>query len=556
MAGSDPERGPGTQRAQHAAGSSLLRAWTAGLLLVATAVIAATYRDYGITWDEPVQSAYGEAVLAYFRGDLHEPEAAAPPGLRAYGPAFELVAALLYAPWPARKYEIRHLLIATTALLAVLAVIGTAALVSSPLAPIFASLALIMLPRFYGDAFNNSKDAPFAALFACAVFAICRFALAPRRLGAALLCGAAIGASLAVRPGGLPIALLLFATAAGWAALRTRAPGAVAIGALVAWASAWIVMVAFWPWAHEAPVANPLGAARTAFAFPKAFPVLFEGRTTMSDQLPRYYLLKYVLITTPTVASLLAGVGLLRGAWRLRDRESPESLVTLVALLWLGAPLLGALVIRPNVYDGMRHALFVLPALALFCGIGAGSLAELAPPGRPRRAAAIALAILLAAPIASLVRLHPYQTTYFNAWVGGLGGAAGRYETDYWLASYKEAIEWVNARAALRPGRPLEVLVAVDGYARDCAARFLGPDVAIREVVEYGIPGEIPPPYAYYVSTTRYGFDRSYPGSPVVHAIGRDGAVFSVIRAREAEPPDRSRRQKGHATGRLGGSGP
>lgn len=503
---------------------------------MAAVVIAATHRDYGITWDEPVQSAYGEAVLAYFRGGLDDPEAAAPPRLRAYGPAFELLAALVYAPWPERKYEIRHLLIAATALLAVPAVIGTAALVSRPLAPVFASLALVTLPRFYGDAFNNSKDAPFAALLACAVFAICRFALAPRRLGAALLCGVALGASLAVRPGGLPIALLLFAAAAGWAGLRTRAPRAVATGALVAWASAWLVMVAFWPWAHEAPLANPLRAVQTAFAFPKAFPVLFEGRTVSSAELPGRYLLEYVLITTPTAALLLAGVGMLRGVWRLRERESPESLVALVTLLWLAVPLLGALAVRPNVYDGMRHALFVLPALALFSGIGAASLAELAPPGRPRGAAVAALALLLAAPIASLVRLHPYQTTYFNAFVGGLAGAAGRYETDYWLASYKEAIEWVNARAARRPGRTLPVLVAVDGYARDCAARFAAPEVAIHEVVEHGIPGEIPPPYAYYVSTTRYGFDRSYPGSPVVHAIGRDGAVFTVIRAGEPEP--------------------
>jgi len=535
MPGSDPERAAsdgGAQEPRRLGASPVLRAWTAGLLIVAAVVIAATYRDYGITWDEPVQSAYGEAVLAYFRGDPQEAGAAAPPKLRAYGPAFELLAAFLYAPRPARKYEIRHLLIAATALLAVLSVIGLGSLASPPLVAIFASLALAVLPGFYGHAFNNSKDVPFAALFSCAALAICRFALAPQRWAATLVCGAAIGASLAIRPGGLPIALLLFAAAAGWAALRTRAPGAVAIGALAVWGVAWLAMVSCWPWAHEAPLANPLRAVHTAFAFPAAFPVLFEGRTTLSDELPRTYLLKFVLITTPTAVLLTALVGMLRAVWRLREPWRPESLVGLVAVLWLAAPLLGALVLRPNVYDGMRHALFVLPALALLSGMGAGSLVEIAPRGPARGAAVAALLALLAAPTASLVRLHPYQMTYFNAWVGGLEGAAGRYETDYWLSSYKEAIEWVNARAARWPGRRMQLLVAIDGYARECAEHFLAPNVAFEEVVQHGIPGAIPPPYAYYVSTTRYGFDRSFPESPVVHTIGRDGAVFSVIRAR------------------------
>ena len=38
--------------------------------------------------------------------------------------------------------------------------------------------------------------------------------------------------------------------------------------------------------------------------------------------------------------------------------------------------------------------------------------------------------------------------------------------------------------------------------------------------------------FDYYIATTRYGYHQRYPDSPIVHEIGRDGAVFSVIRGR------------------------
>jgi hypothetical protein len=42
-----------------------------------------------------------------------------------------------------------------------------------------------------------------------------------------------------------------------------------------------------------------------------------------------------------------------------------------------------------------------------------------------------------------MVRLHPYEYVYFNRFVGGLPGAATRYETDYWAASNTEGMRWL-----------------------------------------------------------------------------------------------------------------
>ncbi len=316
------------------------------------------------------------------------------------------------------------------------------------LVAVFAPLALVALPRFYGHAFNNSKDIPFACAFVWAVHASCRLACreAGSRLGPALLCGLAVGAALAIRPGGLPLLLGLFGLLLAWR-LGVRDGGArgawrgVLQDALVAWAAAWLVMVALWPWAHESPVLNPLRAV-----------------------------------------ALLAGL-------------AAASLVEVLATL------------------AQRHA-------------------GPRPAARVRVATVCAMGLTLATAFVQHVRLHPYQSTYFNALVDGVAGADGRYETDHWLSSYKEAIEWVNARTA-GAGREVTVLVAADPYSSDCAASFLGPGVCMVRTVEQGVGGALPEPFDFYVATTRYGLDANFPGSEVAHRVGRLGATFTVIRARE-----------------------
>ena len=106
---------------------------------------------------------------------------------------------------------------------------------------------------------------------------------------------------------------------------------------------------------------------------------------------------------------------------------------------WLGGgliaisvllPLSAALVTRPVLYDGQRHFLFILPPLA--AGAGCALHAFLRPPVRVRAAGAAVWLGCAPWVAVQIVRLHPYEYVYFNASIGGLRGAVGRYETDYW----------------------------------------------------------------------------------------------------------------------------
>jgi hypothetical protein len=514
----------------------------ATLVGAATLVALVVYPDYGVTWDEGVQALYGEQVLAYFRSGLADTSASRVLDLRFYGPLFDALAALASEGAPERRFEIRHLCIALVGLLTLPALMLYARSFGLRWLPALCGLGLATHPRFWGHLFNNSKDIPFAAAFAASFAALAALLRAPGLPWTrVLVIGLAFGVAAAIRPGGLPLLAVALAGVLGLALWRDRAPGAdsawaAAAGALKgasALALAWGVMVLPWPWAHEAPLAHPLEAMRRAAAFDAVYTVLFEGQRVPSDHLPAWYLPEFLAIATPPLLLLLALGGV---AWGVREQlrapRSDRALLVGLTQLWFFAPLLFFVLARPNAYDGMRHFLFVLPALAAFAALGARALVCAAPPGRVRLAAGAALVLALALPVADLVRLHPYQSSYFNLLVGGLAGAEGRYETDYWKSSYKEAMEWLNARSAERPERPLRVLVAANALSVWCAEAYAGEGIELARTFESGLRGALPEPFDYYVATYRYGKRENFPDSPIVHTIGRDGAVFTVIRGR------------------------
>ncbi len=143
---------------------------------------------------------------------------------------------------------------------------------------------------------------------------------------------------------------------------------------------------------------------------------------------------------------------------------------------------------------------------------------------------AAALIGLLMLPIKDLIRLHPYQMTYFNGWAGGLSGAYTRYETDYWATSYREAALWLNEKRVAEGRDHLNVLFAANPVLQDCFLFYLDPEIRPKRIWERVPHKRLPTEVDYCVGISRYGHSEIFPDTPVVHAIGREGAVFTAIR--------------------------
>ncbi|MBE7438408.1 MAG: glycosyltransferase family 39 protein [Spirochaetales bacterium] len=431
-------------------------------------LILLTHSDYGMTWDEEVQKTYGNLILAYFGSGFANKFAMDYLDLKFYGGAFELLVQLVtYWLVPltgADLFDVRHLLNALTGFTAVFFAYRSVRLVASGRAAFAAAFLLITMPRFWGHSFNNPKDIPFAAAYSLAIFAIIRFVLefpAPSRKAAVQL-GLMIGLAMAVRVGGLILwAVLALAWLLQWAARGGRPVQFLTLRNFsrmsLAFGVAWLTMILPWPYAQADPFFRPLETLQLMSHFAWTQTVLFDGQMMPAPDLPSTYLPVWFAITLPDHflvlflgAILIIALGRLcrrdgRHQESVEDGEAPPRFPA-ATFFFLAAvlPVLIAIVLDSVVYDGMRHFLFVLPLLSM----GAALLVDRALEQKARWLVTGWIAVSVgsfALVFLDMVQLHPYQAIYFNrSTIGGLAGAAGRFETDYWGNSYRAAAHWVS----------------------------------------------------------------------------------------------------------------
>jgi len=98
----------------------------------------------------------------------------------------------------------------------------------------------------------------------------------------------------------------------------------------------------------------------------------------------------------------------------------------------------------PTIYEGLRHYLFLVVIISFLATI---TFIELIT--KINNKLISGLLILFAVingllVVKDMIQLHPYEYIYFNELIGGLPGAYGKFETDYYGASFKEAVEWLK----------------------------------------------------------------------------------------------------------------
>jgi len=511
-------------------------------------VMLATFLDYGISTDDGVQHRMGRRLLRWYASLGNEPRVTEDDVDNAkYGGLAEMVAELVVRASPLETYASRRLANVGFAFVALLAVLRIARRLDGPRGAFLALLSLALSPAFYGNAFFNSKDIPFAALYALAVSGILACDAWPgTSWGRSLGAGALIGLVAAVRVGGLVLfglalvlwlATLLLQGAAGRPAWPSRR---ALLRLLAAWAAAlvvgWTVMVALWPWAMQDPLRNPFRAAARFSHFWAEMLIYYDGQLLPAGQVSRFYLPNWFALTLPEHTLVAAGLGVVGLVLLVRVRPlGLDARRQLLQAGWLAS--IPALVVAGVVargmplYDGMRHFLFLVPLLAVLAGVSVSVFLR-SPAGRPAKVAGVA--VLAAASLVTLVdmvRLHPYQSVYFNRlWAGGMKAGVDRYEGDYWCLSYKEGCEWLLRRYA---GARCQEKIRVAGYSvLHQVQHYLelteeGRRLFTAVAVADGRPH-------YVLATTRFQDHRRAPGRPVF-TVERMGATLFYLF--EVRPP-------------------
>ncbi|MBP2148281.1 MULTISPECIES: ArnT family glycosyltransferase [Xanthobacter] len=464
------------------------------VLIAGVAVIAAlTFSDYGLGWDDFTHSQYGDLLYSYFSSGLTERKVFSFVNLYYYGGGFDLAAAAIAKALPfVDVFDIRRLLGALVGIIGFLLVWRTGRRLAGPWGGLAAVALLMICPLYYGHMFMNAKDAPFAVAVAGVLYACVRafdefpqpsprtvtlfglflgLAVGTRVLG--LLCGVYLSAAIA-----FVLAVECVRLGIKPALLRTlRFTGLL----LLAMPLAYFVLGMVWPWGVAEPL-NPLVALKYYSHFWEVpWREMFEGRPILVPDMPRTYVPTLFSVQMPELFLGLAVAGA-AGAIvsALVGKDTPAKRARLVLIFTAAAfPVLLTVVTRPVMYNGIRHFVFVTPALALLGGYAASWLWQKAQ-GLPRLAqAAVAatFAVGVAVPAVDFHNLHPYEYTYYNHFVGGIKGADDQFMLDYWGLAFKQATEELDEyveqhRRTLPQGRKLRVAVCGPHFA---AAAELGP---------------------------------------------------------------------------------
>jgi hypothetical protein len=333
----------------------------------------------------------------------------------------------------------------------------------------------------------------------------------------------------------------------GYAVLSLRKRFLAVIPSLLLYGSvAILAMFAAWPFLWQDPVTNFVNVFRLMSDNPTTLSVLFGGEVYRAGELPRRYMPFMLAATLTEPVWVLFFIGVAFGYFRLirqfrslaaafRDVDSSNGWSSLrsnldlstignhlasltLVLLWFVILLAYVLLRRPAMYDGLRHFLFLLPPIFIFTGFAFELFFDQITSFWLR--AGLMLILLLPGMIGAL-QLHPYEYTYYNSFVGGTSGVFRRYETDYWLTCYKEAVQTLESTMKTSAN----LYVHREAYIADYYASENITVHELRGAVDQVLPGD------YVLVNTRTNEDRRvFKDAPPILQIGRGDAIFCEIK--------------------------
>lgn len=452
-----------------------------GISLLLVVTMAYLSKDYGITGDENFHRVYGHHVWHFYTSLGEDKTATLPYGnpdslMMYYGGFFDGSAAAISETFPTvDEWDIRHFWNSFFASSAMILAGLVAVEIAGWQAGLIVLLFMIFSPRFFGEGMNNPKDITMATGYVLSYLFILKFIkqIPKTKLSTALWLALAIGIALGIRIGGLlliPYLIMFYGLALVqhfglsetlnfskfkenvWPSFRW-----VALASVMGFALGML----FWPYGFISPIKHSLETLGVSSKFPATISMLFDGKKTVSTEIPWYYIPKWIYITTP----LFGLLGLIASFFIIPAMKREGKLLLLGFIFFtLGFPVFYIIYKKAVLYDGMRHLYFVYPSIIILAGLAFDYFIKSL--NKPVKYAVAGLAIvLLLLPARFMFANHPNQAVYFNELVGGIKGAFGNYETDYYMNSVKQCADWIKKNEKLERKNGEKLIVRSNAVA-------------------------------------------------------------------------------------------
>ncbi|MGQ1788191.1 tetratricopeptide repeat protein [Saccharicrinis sp. GN24d3] len=424
------------------------------LLAVLLVLMPILSLDAGISGDEEVHLKQAEFVIKYYASFGQDKAALNTPvtNLKYYGQSFDNLTTLWAQLLGIEDiYTFRHICNSLVGWLCILFAALIAVHLSGYRAAIFTVLLLAASPRFIGHSLNNLKDIPFALGYVASIFFTMKVISDLKNIKLKYAVGLilSMALTLSIRPGGLLVFcyFVLFAAIAYFIGIKSENNDKprfliFLLTFVLIVVSSYFIGLLFWPYALENPIINPIISMKMMSDYPVRLRQLFEGVVFWSDQLPWYYLIKYVTITIPIVILPLT---LIYVICIFNKKQSPIPFLKKILLLFVIIfPFGFTIVADSNVYGAWRHLLFTYPPLVIVAAIGLSNIMIPIKMKIVKNGIIIVFMLTLLPSTSFIIRNHPLEYTYFNKLAGDYNNVANNYELDYYYHSVREASLWLK----------------------------------------------------------------------------------------------------------------
>lgn len=410
-------------------------------------------RNAGINADEVLHYNHSVSVYNYYATQGADKSALDTPvtHLKYYGQSFDNLVTILIKWFDLDDvYGFRHLMSSLMGWLVILMTALFAIWLRNYRTGIIVLFLFAFSPTFMGHAQNNLKDIPFAFAYIASVFYMLKSLFYGNKTPFSfyILTTLYIAFAISIRAGGILLVCYLFFFFSVYYFLKyleekkanlpeIRAKLILITGITII---AMLLSVVLWPYGLQNPVTGILKSYHVMAHFPDTFRHIYEGKVEWSDHMPWYYLIKSMGITIPLI--VLTGMVLFIIFHKTIFRSN-KSLIYIFLIFSILFPVLFVIIEKSNLYSSWRQFLFVYPGIVLLASIGISTFSDSIKNRYLLLMAGIIAAVLSIHPLKFMIINHPYEYMYYNQMVGGLKGAYGNYETDYYYVSQTEASEWL-----------------------------------------------------------------------------------------------------------------